>query len=56
MTDRGQFGAKTFIKFEKIFELPILSKIDFFQCIDFIPYPQAKRHIKGEGRCLTWEK
>lgn len=39
MTDRGQFGAKTFIKFEKIFEVPILSKIDFSQCIDFIPYP-----------------
>ena len=57
MTDREWFGAKTFIKFEKIFEVPILSKIDFFQCIDFIPYPQAKRHIKGEGRCLTtWEK
>lgn len=29
MTDREQFGAKTFIKFKKIFEVPILSKIDF---------------------------
>lgn len=29
MTDREWFGAKTFIKFEKIFEVPILSKIDF---------------------------
>ena len=38
MTDREQFGAKTFIKFKKFFEVPILSKIDFFQCIDFIPY------------------
>lgn len=39
MTDREWFGAKTFIKFEKIFEVPILSKIDFSQCIDFIPCP-----------------
>ena len=29
MTDKEQFGAKTFIKFEKSFEVPILSKIDF---------------------------
>lgn len=29
MTDREQFGAETFIKFEKIFKVPILSKIDF---------------------------
>lgn len=29
MTDGEQFGAKTFIKFEKNFEVPILSKIDF---------------------------
>ena len=29
MTDREWFGAKTFINFEKIFEVPILSKIDF---------------------------
>ena len=29
MTDKEQFGAKTFKKFEKNFEVPILSKIDF---------------------------
>lgn len=29
MTDREQFGEKTFIIFEKNFEVPILSKIDF---------------------------
>ena len=29
MTDREWFGAKTFIKFKKIFEVQILSKIDF---------------------------
>ena len=33
MTDREQFEAKTFIKFEKIFEVPILSKIDFFKAV-----------------------
>ena len=30
MTDKEQFGAKTFIKFEKSFEVPILSKIDLY--------------------------
>ena len=29
MTDREGFGVKTFIIFEKNFEVPILSKIDF---------------------------
>ena len=33
MTDREQFGAKTFIKFEKNFEVPILSKIDFLKVV-----------------------
>lgn len=62
-TDRGQFGAKTFIKFE-IFEQKRqyrrklifkdifarnVSKIDFFQCIDFIPYPQARSILRARG-------
>ncbi|NLZ54263.1 MAG: hypothetical protein GX892_14175 [Thermoanaerobacteraceae bacterium] len=33
MTDGEWFGAKTFIKFEKIFEVPILSKIDFYKVV-----------------------
>lgn len=33
MTDREQFRAKTFKKFEKNFEVPILSKIDFLLAV-----------------------
>ena len=48
MTDEQQFGTKTLSNL-KIDFLQDVSKIDFFQCIDFTPYQQAKRHIGDEG-------